>query len=117
MLRQIDPAEAWILQQSDAGELAAERAEAAAEEAIRQFYLAGTERERRRALADLARLDPDEADYLLDLTAEELAAEQNDAAVEEARRQFLLAQTNGERQQAYEEVKRLDPEEAEDLLE
>ena len=31
MLRQLDPAEAWILQHSDAGELAAERAEAAAE--------------------------------------------------------------------------------------
>ena len=79
--------------------------------------MAGTERERRRALADLARLDPDEADYLLDLTAEELAAEQNDAAVEEARRQYFLARTEQERQRALAELKSLDPDEAEALME
>ena len=116
ILRQVDPAEAWILQQSDEEELAAERAEVAAEVAIRQFFLAGTEQERQRALADLVRLDPDEADYLQDLTAEELAENQNDSAIEAARRKFLLAQTNKERQRALAELKVLDPDEAEALL-
>ena len=91
--------------------------EATLEAARRLFLLGATEQERQRALAELKQLDPDEAWILQQLDAGELAEEQQDLLVEEARRQFLLAQTNGERQQAYEEVKRLDPEEAEDLLE
>ena len=115
-LKSLDPDEAWILQQSDPEELAAERADAAAEEARRRFFLAGTDRERQRALAELKRLDPDEAWDMQELSAEELAAEQVDAAVEEARRQFLLAKWSGERNLAMEAMMRLDPDEAEDLF-
>jgi len=116
-LKRIDPDEAWILQQLDAEELAADRTEAETEAARRRFLLGATEAERQRALAELKQLDPDEAWILQQSDAGELAEEQKDLLVEEARRQFLLAQTNGERQQAYKEIRRLDPEEAEDLLE
>jgi len=116
-IKRLDPDEAWILQQSDAEELADDRKDVMAEEARRRFLLGATEAERRGALEELKRLDPDEAEDLEELDAEELADERADAALEAARRQFLLAQTDGERQRAYEEIKRLDPEEAEDLLE
>ena len=114
-LKGLDPDEAWILQQSDAEELAADRAEAAAEEAQRQFYLAQSEGERQRALKELSRLDPDESDYLQGLSLEELADDQNKAALKEARTRFLLAPTDEERQRALAEIKRFDPDEAEAL--
>ena len=116
-LERVDEDEAWILQQSTAEELAEERGEFAAEEARRRFLLAKTYEERQRALAELKRLDPDEVDDLRDLDAEELAEEREEAALEEALLQFYIAQTEQERKRAYEEVKRLDPDEAEDLLE
>ena len=108
-LKNLDPQGAWILEVSTAEEMAAERAEAAAEEARRRFFLAQTERERQRALAELKRLDPDEAWDLQEMDAEELADEQNEAALEEARRRFLLARTNAERKRALAELKQLDP--------
>ena len=91
--------------------------EARAEDALRRFMLAKTDEERQRALAELKRLDPDEVDDLRDLDAEWLAEEREEAALEEALLQFYIAQTEQERKRAYEEVKRLDPDEAEDLLE
>ena len=108
-LKNLDPQGAWILEVSTAEEMAAERAEAAAEEARRRFFLAQTERERQWALAELKRLDPDEAWDLQEMDAEELADEQNEAALEEARRRFLLARTNAERKRALAELKQLDP--------
>lgn len=116
-LERVDEDEAWILQQSTAEELAEERGEFAAEEARRRFLLAKTYEERQRALAELKRLDPDEVDDLRDMDAEELVEEREEVALEEALLQFYIAQTEQQRKRAYEEIKRLDPDEAEDLLE
>ena len=116
-LKRLDPDEVDDLRDMDAEDLDEERAEAAAEEARRRFLLAKTYEERQRALAELKRLDPDEVDDLRDMDAEELVEEREKTALEEALLQFYIAQTEQERKRAYEEVKRLDPDEAEDLLE
>ena len=90
---------------------------AKAEVARRQFLLGQTEKERQLALAELKEFDPDEAWVLEVSTAEEMVDERKEAAAEAARRRFFLAETEQERQQALEELKRLDPEEAQDLQE
>ena len=91
--------------------------EARVEEARRRFLLAQTSEDQKRTMAELKRLDPDEVDDLRDMDAEELVEEREKTALEEALLQFYIAQTEQERKRAYEEVKRLDPDEAEDLLE
>ena len=116
-LNSLDPDEAWVLQHSTAEELAEEGGEFATEEARRRFLLAKTYEERQRALAELKRLDLDEVDDLRDMDAEDLVEEREEAALEEALLQFYIAQTEQQRKRAYEEVKRLDPDAAEDLLE
>ena len=116
-LNRLDSAEAWILEVSTAGELAEERDELKAQLARQQFLLGKTNEERQRALAELKRLDPDEAEDLEGLDAGELPDERKEVAMEEAQLKFLAAKTNEERQRAYEEIKRLDPEAAKDLLE
>jgi len=93
-----------------------EAEDAAIEKAQRRFLLARTDDERDRALEDMLRLDSDEAEDLLDLDGKDLAEERLEAAIEEARRQFLLAKSSSERNLAMEAMMRLDPDEAEDLL-
>ena len=93
-----------------------EAEDAAIEKAQRRFLLARTDDERDKALEDMLRLDSDEAEDLLDLDPEDLAEERLEAAIEEARRQFLLAKSSSERNLAMEAMMRLDPDEAGDLL-
>ena len=93
-----------------------EAEDAAIEKAQRRFLLARTDDERDKALEDMFRLDSDEAEDLLDLDEKDLAEERLEAAIEEARRQFLLAKSSSERNLAMEAMMRLDPDEAEDLL-
>ena len=50
------------------------------------------------------------------MDADELADEREEAAIESALEKYYLAKTDLERQRAYEELKRIDPDEAEDLL-
>ena len=88
----------------------------AIEKAQRSFLLAKTDDERDRALEDMLRLDSDEAEDLQDLDPEGLAEERLEAAVEDALNKFHLSGTDDERWRAYEELKRLDPDEAEDLF-
>ena len=116
-LNRLDPEEAWILQQSTAEELADEREEFEAEEARREFLLAKTYKERQLALAEFKLLDLDEVGDLRGMGATEIAGEREVVALEEALLQFYIAQTEQERRRAYEEVKRLDPDAAENLLE
>ena len=58
----------------------------------------------------------DEAEDLLDLDEKDLAEERLEATVEDVLIKFHLSGTDDERWLVYEELKRLDPDEAEDLL-
>ena len=108
----LDPEEAWILEVSTAEEMVEERAIAAAEAAQRRFFLAETDRERQRALEELKRLDPEEAQELKNLGPGEVVDWGKEVGMEEARLQFQAAKTDEERERAYQEIKRLDPEAA-----
>ncbi|MCH7922626.1 MAG: hypothetical protein IH975_06305 [Nitrospinae bacterium] len=115
-MMRLDPDEAEDLQDLDEKALAEERLEAAVEEARRQFLLAKWSGERNLAMEAMMRLDPDEAEDLQDLDEKGLAEERLEAAVEDALNKFHLSGTDDERWRAYDELKRLDPDEAEDLL-
>ncbi|MCH7923246.1 MAG: hypothetical protein IH975_09465 [Nitrospinae bacterium] len=115
-LRELDEDEAEDLEDLDEEDLAEDQEEAELEQARQDFLLATTGAERQRALAILKRLDPDEAEDLLEMDADELADEREEAAIESALEKYYLAKTDLERQRAYEELKRIDPDEAEDLL-
>ncbi|MCZ6659841.1 MAG: hypothetical protein O6916_00260, partial [bacterium] len=115
MLR-LDSDEAEDLQDLDPEGLAEERLETAIEEARRQFLLAKSSSERNLAMEAMMRLDPDEAEDLLDLDEKELAEERLEEAVEDVLIKFHLSGTDDERWRVYEELKRLDPDEAEDLF-
>jgi len=112
----LDSDEAEDLQDLDPEGLTEERLEAAIEEARRQFLLAKSSSERNLAIEAMMRLDSDEAEDMLDLDEKELAEERLEAAVEDALNKFHLSGTDDERWRAYEELKRLDPDEAEDLF-
>ena len=115
-LKELDEEEAEDLEDLDEEELADEREEAALQAALEQFYLTTTEQGRQWAYEEVKRLDPDEAEELLEMDAEELADEREEAALEAALEQFYLSTTEQGRQWAYEELKSIDPDEAEDLL-
>ena len=100
----------------DGKDLAEERLEAAIEEARRQFLLAKSSGERNLAMEAMMRLDPDEAEDLLDLDEKDLAEERLEEAVEDVLIKFHMSGTDDERWRVYEELKRLDPDEAEDLF-
>ncbi len=93
-----------------------EAVHAALEASWQQFLLAKANEERQRALEKLKQLAPEQAEALQTLDPEALAAEQEHAAQEAALRRFLLSQTEQEERQAYEELKRLAPEEVEAVL-
>ncbi|MFB3072430.1 MAG: hypothetical protein ACE1ZU_02925, partial [bacterium] len=112
----LDSDEAEDLQDLDPEDLAEERLEAAIEEARRQFLLAKSSGERNLAMEAMMRLDPDEAEDLLDLDEKELAEERLEEAVEDVLIKFHMSGTDDERWRVYEELKRLDPDEAEDLF-
>ncbi len=112
----LDSDEAEDLQVLDEKDLAEERLEAAIEEARRQFLLAKSSSERNLAMEAMMRLDPDEAEDLLDLDEKELAEERLEEAVEDVLIKFHMSGTDDERWRVYEELKRLDPDEAEDLF-
>ncbi len=116
-LRELDDDEAEDLEDLDEEDLAEDREEAEIEQARQDFLLAATEAERQQAIAALKWLDPDEAEELMEMDAEELAEEREDAAVDAAVTKYHLAKTPEERQVALEEVKNIDPDEAEDLAE
>ena len=115
-LKQLAPEQAEALQTLDPEALAAEQEHAALEVAWQQFLIAKTNEERQRALEELKQLAPEVAEALQSLDPEALAAEQEHAAQEAALRRFLLSQTEQEERQAYEELKRLAPEEVEAVL-
>ncbi len=114
-IRELDVDEAEDLEDLDEEDMAEEREEAELEQARQDFLLATTEAERQRALSILKRLDEDEAEDLMEMDAEELAEERKDATVNAAVTRYHLAKTPEERQMALEEVKKIDPDEAEDL--
>ena len=91
--------------------------EAALEDARRQFLLAQTYEERKRALAAMMRLDAEEAKELDNLDGEELDDERDEAGLEDARRRFLTAQTEEELKKALEDTKQIDPDAADELEE
>ena len=93
-----------------------EAEDAAIEKAQRRFLLARTDDERDKALEDMLRLDSDEAEDLLDLDEKDLAEERLEEAVEDVLIKFHMSGTDDERWRVYEELKRLDPDEAEDLF-
>ena len=115
-IRELDEDEAEDLEDLDEEDMAEEREEAELEQARQDFLLATTEAERQRALSILKRLDEDEAEDLMEMDAEELAEERKDATVNAAVTRYHLAKTTEERQMALEEVKKIDPDEAEDLV-
>ena len=115
-IRELDSDEAEDLEDLDEEDIAEDREEAELEQARLDFLLATTGAERQRALSILKRLDSDEAEDLLEMDAEELAEERRDASVEAAVTKYHLAKTPEERQIALEEIKRIDPDEAEDLV-
>ncbi|MDV2479390.1 MAG: hypothetical protein RX317_03995 [bacterium] len=115
-IRELDEDEAEDLEDLDEEDRAEDREEAELDQARQDFLLATTGAERQRALSILKRLDSDEAEDLMEMDAQELAEERRDASVEAAVTKYHLAKTPEERQIALEEVKRIDPDEAEDLV-
>ncbi len=115
-IRELDEDEAEDLEDLDEEDRAEDREEAELDQARQDFLLATTGAERQRALSILKRLDSDEAEDLMEMDAQELAEERRDATVEAAVTRYHLAKTPEERQIALEEVKRIDPDEAEDLV-
>ncbi len=91
--------------------------EAAIDEARRQFMLAQTYEERKRALEAMMRLDAEEARELDNLNGDALEYERLDVGLEDARRRFLVAQSEEEKQKALEDTKNLDPNAADELEE
>ncbi len=90
---------------------------AAIDEARRQFLLAQTYEERKRALEAMMRLDAEEARELDNLNGDALEYERLDVGLEDARRRFLVAQSEEEKQKALEDTKNLDPNAADELEE
>ena len=116
-LKELDEDEAEdLMDDMDMEDLSDDQEEAELEQARLDFLLATTEAERQRALSILKRFDSDEAEELMEMDAEELAEERKDATVEAAVTRYHLAKTPEERQMALEEVKKIDPDEAEDLV-
>ncbi|MCH7768104.1 MAG: hypothetical protein IH828_04135 [Nitrospinae bacterium] len=91
--------------------------DAAIDEARRQFLLAQTYEERKRALEEMMRLDAEEARDLDNLNGDALEYERLDVGLEDARRRFLVAQTEEEKQKALEDTRELDPNAADELEE
>ncbi len=91
--------------------------DAAIDEARRQFLLAQTYEERKRALEAMMRLDTEEAKELDNLNGDALEDERRDVGLEDARRRFLVAQSEEEKQKALEDAKKLDPDAADELEE
>ncbi len=94
-----------------------EAEDAAIDEARRQFLLAQTYEERKRALEEMMRLDAEEARDLDNLNGDALEYERQDVGLEDARRRFLVAQTEEEKQKALEDTRELDPNAADELEE
>ncbi len=115
-MKKLDEDEAEDLEDLDDEDMAEDREEAELDQARQDFLLGTTEAERQRALSILKRLDEDEAEDLMEMDAQELAEERKDATVEAAVSRYHLAKTPEERQIVLEEVKRIDPDEAEDLV-
>ncbi|MCZ6700086.1 MAG: hypothetical protein O7B80_00340, partial [bacterium] len=91
--------------------------DAAIDEARRQFMLAQTYEERKRALEAMMRLDAEEARELDNLNGDALEYERLDVGLEDARFRFLVAQSEEERLKALEDAKKLDPNALDDLEE
>ncbi|MCH6567230.1 MAG: hypothetical protein IH801_02545 [Nitrospinae bacterium] len=91
--------------------------DAAIDEARRQFLLAQTYEERKRALEAMMRLDAEEARDLDNLNGDALEYERQDVGLEDARRRFLVAQSEEEKQKALEDARKLDPNAADELEE
>jgi len=79
--------------------------------------LAQTYEERKRALEAMMRLDAEEARELDNLNGDALEVERQDVGLEDARRRFLVAQSEEEKQKALEDAKKLDPNAADELEE
>ena len=79
--------------------------------------LAQTYEERKRSLEAMMRLDAEEARDLDNLNGDALEFERRDVRLEDARRRFLVAQSEEEKQKALEDARKLDPNAADDLEE
>ncbi len=115
-MKKLDEDEAEDLEDLDEEDLAEDQEEAELEQARQDFLLATTEAERQRALSIMKMLDADEAEDFMEMGAQELASERQEASLGAAVTRYYLAKTPEERQDALEEVKRIDPDEAEDLV-
>ncbi|MCH7923487.1 MAG: hypothetical protein IH975_10705 [Nitrospinae bacterium] len=77
--------------------------------------LAQTYEERKRSLEAMMRLDAEEARDLDNLNGDALEFERRDVRLEDARRRFLVAQSEEEKQKALEDAKKIYPDAADEL--
>ena len=104
-LERIDPDQAWILSKMEAGDLLAERDEAATEDLLRRYHASPDAAERARLLDELSALGPSEVTGR-PWTAADVADERWRLSWEGARRAWLIAEDDVERQAAMDLLRR-----------
>ena len=111
-MMRLDAEEAKELDNLNGDALESERWDVGLEDARWRFLVAQSEEEKQKTLVDTNKIEPNAADELEELNAEE----RKEAALDDLLMQYYLSRTDEGRKLAYEAVKKLDPEEAKYLL-